>query len=86
MYKTRNGTFYSKKQTPKKQNNENRNARRDCEDERSGGIPLQLPKTEQSQLPADCGHPLRRSTHTSNKWVNLPNKTASLVSVNEGSA
>lgn len=35
--------------------------------ERSEGIPLQLPKIEQNQLPADCGHPLRRSTHTSTK-------------------
>lgn len=31
------------------------------------GIPSQLPKTEQNQLPADCGHPLRRGTHTSKK-------------------
>lgn len=27
--------------------------------ERKKGIPLQLPKIEQNQLPADCGHPLR---------------------------
>ena len=27
--------------------------------ERKKGIPLQLPKIEQNQLPADCGHPLK---------------------------
>jgi hypothetical protein len=41
---------------------------------RINGIPLQLPKIEQNQLPADCGHPLRRRTNTTKKRVNCQTK------------
>lgn len=53
--------------------------------ERIEGIPLQLPKTEQNQLPADCGHPLTRHTYQQ-QMGQFPNITASVVSENEGSA
>jgi hypothetical protein len=53
---------------------------------RINGIPLQLPKIEQNQLPADCGHPLRRGTKYHQEKGQLPNKTASGVSEHIGSA
>lgn len=53
--------------------------------ERIEGIPLQLPKTEQNQLPADCGHPLTKHTYQQ-QMGQFPNITASVVSENEGSA
>lgn len=59
---------------------------RGWKEERIDIIPLQLPKTEQNQQPADCGHPLRRSTNTSKKRINSRTKLHSEVRENESSA
>lgn len=61
IYKARTSKVFSKREQHKP---------RGRLKERIEGIPLQLPKTEQNPLPADCGHPLRRGTNTSKKWVN----------------
>ena len=47
-------------------------------------LPSQLPKIEQNQLPADCGHPLKTARNTSSKQVSYQIHIESAVGEIEG--